>query len=266
MALHWQHIKGVYGSEPLYTYLEFSDDPKYNPHIYMGTNSVSDISDLQNKTDLGTIITSKAMYKQIMEQEMSFRRPVDFYTLGTINTDSSTAQLQFVCNNLAFMAGPTPVCTFIYQNNKFTQPSANMDRAAFKEVKIDDYLEVGAHIKLTANSGEVKAAYFNVPSDRRAKENIIPFAGHALNIINNLQTYVYNYKHNSEKSYGVMAQDLLDIDINGFSFVQNAEAKGDGDYMSIHESKLVYLLIEGMKEQQQQIAQLQAELAALKNK
>ena len=27
MALHWQHIKGVYGEEPLYTYIEFAQKP-----------------------------------------------------------------------------------------------------------------------------------------------------------------------------------------------------------------------------------------------
>ena len=127
-----------------------------------------------------------------------------------------------------------------------------------------------ANKKLVVNgytqiTGYCQADYFNATSDIRAKENIKAFDKHALDIINKLHTYTYTYKNSQHKSYGIMAQDILDVNINGFSFVENAAATGaNGDYMSIRESKLVYLLIEGMKEQQAEIEALKKEIAALK--
>lgn len=115
-------------------------------------------------------------------------------------------------------------------------------------------------------SGYIEAPYFNATSDKRAKINIQPFASNALEIVNKLQTYTYNYKDSNIKSYGVMAQDLLDVDLNGFSFVENKSATGEnGDYMAIHESKLVYLLLEAVKEQQQEIKKLQQQVEELLN-
>ena len=63
-----------------------------------------------------------------------------------------------------------------------------------------------------------------------------------------------------------MAQDLLDIKINDFSFVENSAATGEnGDYMSVRESKLVYLLLEGIKELQIEVNNLRKEVEELKN-
>ena len=50
-----------------------------------------------------------------------------------------------------------------------------------------------------------------------------------------------------------------------FNFINNKEATGiNDDYMSIKESKLVYLLIEAVKEQQKEIEDLKTELKTLK--
>ena len=116
------------------------------------------------------------------------------------------------------------------------------------------------------DSTKVEAPYFNATSDRRAKEDLLPFNGKALDIINQIQTFTYRYKDTKQVSYGVMAQDLLDIKINDFSFVENAAATGEnGDYMSVRESKLVYLLLEGIKELQIEINNLRKEVEELKN-
>ena len=116
------------------------------------------------------------------------------------------------------------------------------------------------------DSTKVEAPYFNATSDRRAKEDPLPFSGKALDIINQIQTFTYKYKDTKQVSYGVMAQDLLDIKINDFSFVENAAATGEnGDYMSVRESKLVYLLLEGIKELQIEVNDLRKEVEELKN-
>ena len=100
----------------------------------------------------------------------------------------------------------------------------------------------------------------------RAKENIIPFNGDAIKIITSLPTYTFNYKNSDTISYGILAQDLVNTKINDFSFIENANASGENnDYMKVKESKLIYLLIEGIKAQQKEIDDLKAQLEELKH-
>ena len=50
MALHWQHIKGVYGEQPFYTYIEFAQKPTGSnlkkqesiPDLYVSISNYSD--------------------------------------------------------------------------------------------------------------------------------------------------------------------------------------------------------------------------------
>ena len=82
-----------------------------------------------------------------------------------------------------------------------------------------------------------------------------------LDLVNKMQVYTYQYKDSKQKSLGLIAQDLLDIDLNGFSLVDNKNASGEnGDYMSIHESKLVYILLGAVQELSQEVQQLKKEL------
>ena len=287
MALNWQHIKGVYNKDgnslPLYTYIEFSNTNTALttidavPSLYVSTNNLSSLEEIETgATKLGKIITSKAI-NQTIDVPFVFK---DTLSINYLNdkallklTNNTTSLLEYIYDNV---------------NNKINIKSNNI---LFKTINNNDILElnkdevkihapklntkdinvergslltIGEKTKVTEEF--VQASYFNATSDIRAKENIVPFNQNALDIINKLQTYTYNYRDSKQKSYGIMAQDMLDTDINGFSFVENVAATGeDGDYMSIHESKLVYLLIEGMKEQQKEIQSLKKELEELKN-
>lgn len=129
-------------------------------------------------------------------------------------------------------------------------------------------LEVGTNTisKTTITKDYVEAPYFNATSDMRAKENITPFNGDAIKIITSLPTYTFNYKNSDTISYGILAQDLVNTKINDFSFIENVNASGENnDYMKVKESKLIYLLIEGMKAQQKEIDSLKAQLEELKH-
>ena len=107
----------------------------------------------------------------------------------------------------------------------------------------------------------VKAAFFNATSDKRAKENIQEVDFSALSIINKIPVYTFNYKNNEDKSLGVIAQDAIDLDIDGFSLVENKNATGiNEDYMSIKESKLIYILWKAIQEQQKIINELKQEI------
>lgn len=111
------------------------------------------------------------------------------------------------------------------------------------------------------------ALYFNATSDMRAKENILPATYSALELIQKLTVYTYNYKNHKETVTGIMAQDLLQHQPKELELVSNTNATGDnGDYMSIKNDKLMFVLMKAIQEQQDQIQELQAELKYLKQK
>lgn len=284
MALNWQHIKGVYhkDGDPLsvYTYIEFSNNNTALttvdavPSLYVSTNNLSSFEEIETgATKLGKIITSKAINQTIdvpfvFKDTLSINYSKDKALLKLTNNTTSLLEYTYIdnkinikSNNILFKAINNDILELSKDRVTVHTPDLNT-----KNIKVESgsLLIVGEKTKVTEEF--VQASYFNATSDIRAKENIIPFNQNALNIINKLQTYTYNYKNSKQKSYGIIAQDMLDTNINGFSFVENVAATGtDGDYMSIHESKLVYLLIEGMKEQQKEIQSLKKELEELKN-
>ena len=115
--------------------------------------------------------------------------------------------------------------------------------------------------------GKCEADFFNARSDKRAKENIYPLMASALDIINAVQVYTFNYKNSNQTTIGLIAQEMLPYNLGGATFVSNPDATGeDGDYMSITESKLVYLLLKGIQEQQEQINQLKQRIIDLEDK
>ena len=110
-----------------------------------------------------------------------------------------------------------------------------------------------------------EASYFNATSDRRAKTNIQPLLIDALELVRKTQLYSFKYKETDTPSIGIIAQDVQNVDINGFKLVDNEEATGkDLDYMTIHESKLTYILWKAVQEQQDMIEKLKHEIEELK--
>lgn len=299
MALHWQHIKGVYGEEPFYTYIEFAPTgsnlkkQESIPDLYVSTSNYSNKIDIEKyATCLGKFIVSDAE-DQSINSNFSFLKQIncnDTVNFCRTNKNDENTWVKFIDNTT-----PTsPVDKFCIYNalKNSTQYTVFKTMQSAGKVAIEasdskDYILDIGESGITSNrtltmsgsnkivcginqtiidSTKVEAPYFNATSDRRAKEDPLPFNGKALDIINQIQTFTYKYKDTKQVSYGVMAQDLLDIKINDFSFVENAAATGEnGDYMSVRESKLVYLLLEGIKELQIEVNDLRKEVEELKN-
>lgn len=301
MALHWQHIKGVYGEEPLYTYIEFTPKPTGSnlkkqesiPDLYVSISNYSDKTEIKNNaTYLGKFIVSDAE-DQSINSNFSFLKQIncnDTVNFCRTNKNDENTWVKFIDNTT-----PTsPVDKFCIYNalknsTQYTvfKTMQSAGKMAIEASGSKDYILDIGESGITSNrtltmsasnkivcginqtiidSTKVEAPYFNATSDRRAKEDLLPFNGKALDIINQIQTFTYKYKDTKQVSYGVMAQDLLDIKINDFSFVENAAATGEnGDYMSVRESKLVYLLLEGIKELQIEVNNLRKEVEELKN-
>lgn len=99
-------------------------------------------------------------------------------------------------------------------------------------------------------TGQITANSFDAQSDRRLKENIIPFISEKS--ILDLPVYKYDYIEGTKNNIGCIAQDLQEICPELVS--ENFEG-----YLSIKESKLVYLLLEEIKKLNARISKLEKE-------
>lgn len=134
-----------------------------------------------------------------------------------------------------------------------------------KTIIKDDISTNSLTITTTIKAGSYcEAVYFNATSDRRAKENITLAEYSALKLINSLPVYNYNYKNSDETVTGIMAQDLLKIQPKELDLVSNIQATGEnGDYMSIKNDKLMYVLLKAIQEQQKEIEDLKNKIKNL---
>ena len=297
MALHWQHIKGVYGEQPFYTYIEFAPTgsnlkkQESIPDLYVSISNYSNKIDIEKyATCLGKFIVSDAE-DQSINSNFSFLKQIncnDTVNFCRTNKNDENTWVKFIDTTPTSPVDKFCIYNALKNSTQYTvfKTMQNAGRMAIEASGQDYILDIGES-GITSNrtltmsgsnkivcginqtiidSTKVEAPYFNATSDRRAKEDPLPFSGKALDIINQIQTFTYKYKDTKQVSYGVMAQDLLDIKINDFSFVENAAATGEnGDYMSVRESKLVYLLLEGIKELQIEVNNLRKEVEELKN-
>ncbi len=147
-------------------------------------------------------------------------------------------------------------------------------------VKIQTSLEVKESLSVSGNCtitgatnienslvvvGDIQGLSFNATSDQRAKMNIRLADFNACEMIKHWPVYTFEYKNTSHlPMLGTLAQDMIDDNINNFSFVNNKKATGEkGDYMNIKESKIVYVLLKAVQEQQEEIEKLKAEIKNL---
>ena len=108
--------------------------------------------------------------------------------------------------------------------------------------------------------GYCEAEFFNAKSDKRAKENIQLIKFSALDVIKQLPVYSFNYKNKTETIPGILAQDLLELGLP-VELVNNTNASGENDdYMTIKESKLIYILLKAIQEQQAEIEELKKQI------
>ena len=137
-------------------------------------------------------------------------------------------------------------------------------------LKIQNYLKTTGYIDSDSyihSDSYCEAVYFNATSDIRAKENIKPATYNALELIKKLQIYTYNYINKPESVTGIMAQELLKAQPKELDLVSNVNATGEnGDYMSIKNDKLMFVLMKAIQEQQKEIEELKSKIEVLGKK
>ncbi len=121
----------------------------------------------------------------------------------------------------------------------------------------------GTQIGSITNNGSWAGISFNTTSDKRLKENFMVATG-SLRDLNKINVYKYNYKADPKKTQqmGFIAQELYAV------YPQAVTVGGDNpetDPWLVDYSKIIPLLTNAVKEQQEQIASLQAEVQKLKN-
>lgn len=98
-----------------------------------------------------------------------------------------------------------------------------------------------------AVTGIVSAASFNATSDERLKENFEKYSIQT-NILD-LPIYKYDFIDGPKNQIGCKAQDLQKI-------CPEIVQENENGYLSIQESKIVYLLIDEIKKLKEEIKQL----------
>ncbi len=263
MAVFYKGIKGL--NESIYSYIKWNEYSKdthdkssiSNPMLWIGDSDNVNLNNIDNTNCLyaGNILTSHVC-NCLYGDGTNF---VKFYNSNDEDFFSISADL--FAGKVIIQANSFQVQSYV----NFLNPVYMADLEVADAVMIDNNLFqclIPSNFTQPINcTSSINALYFNVRSDKRAKENIRPIETKALDIVNKIPVCSFEYKDNKMPSIGIIAQDLQDIDIDNFSFVVNKEATGEKeDYMGIAESKLVYILWKAIQEQQQEIEFLKNKL------
>ena len=114
-------------------------------------------------------------------------------------------------------------------------------------ITIGDQLRFNTSSGNIETNGTVEAASFNATSDRRLKENIIDYK--PKKSILDLPIKKFDFIEGPKNQIGCIAQDLKEI----CPEIVNENEKG---YLSIQESKLVYLLLDEVKKLKNEVEKL----------
>ena len=122
--------------------------------------------------------------------------------------------------------------------------------------------DIGTNNYCYMQSNSIYAQYFYGTSDRRLKENIKDLDLNCLDLVNNINLREFSWKTDETHKpvIGAIAQELKQILPEKYmhEFIGGQETKDE--YLSINDSKLVYLLIGAIQEQQKEIESLKAKI------
>ena len=276
----YNYIKGTGSSttdlnKGLWTWLCFQNADSFNAssrsYTLLPEVKIAD-SLTGNQVSYGHIITEEALGQKITNP-FTFEKDLTVKEKLQVNNNIYTPKIYFQQDKNYDDDWNTP---YIYSDDDYFY----LNGGSTKGTKIyhDDAIFLntnGATLKLTqsllelfdaplkVDSGYVEASYFNATSDKRAKTNIQPADFNASALVEKLPIYTFDYCADMSHSLGVIAQEAMLFDgiINNFSLVDNEAATGvDGDYMTIKESKLVYILWKANQEMLRRIDSLEKQL------
>lgn len=259
MALFWENIKGFNKTNDTtyYTWIHFAPtstaveqsntptieltmDNVYNPNKSLGHILTDGVNTSISK--LWTFTTAPLC--QGLKIQDSQKKEDHALITATYNTTSALRTVYF-----------SGAGSFIwYKDSDTSNPYlelTNSGTTIYKPTTINNTLKVN---NATTIEGKCTAQYFNTTSDRRSKTNITPVTQSMLDLINRMNVYTFNYIDNlQQRNLGVIAQELEDINIDGFQLVDQ-----DGLFLTVKETKLIYVLLGAVKELSKEVKELKA--------
>lgn len=279
MAIFIPHIKGCDDANLIYTWIKWPENGGVTPSICWNT-----INNFNDAKGLGNIITSGAenqeINKAISIPNIQEIKKLDFFSAGSISLNSDNTAWKFLgeadknleINSQAelnlygttktyLQAGSDATSITLISTTVDTTTTSIITHKAKEHNFSSGYVTIGNGGNATKEDyslyiqNSCNALYFNATSDIRAKTKVQHASFKALNIVKSLPVYTFNYKETGSPSIGLIAQDAAKISFGSdFSLVNNETASGEnGDYMTIKESKLIYVLWKAIQEQQEQI-------------
>jgi hypothetical protein len=187
-------------------------------------------------------------------------------------TAANTAYLAFSTNNGS--SGPSERMRITSGGNLLLGTTSSVYSTAAKfEIQYSGAAVYGMNMRTTTgdaihlnfvNQGGSQVGYiysnntntqYTTSSDYRLKQDLKEFNG--LNLISNIKTYDYEWKSDKSRMYGVIAHELQEL------LPQAVSGEKDGDRMQgVDYSMIVPILIKSIQEQQVQIEELKAMIAA----
>lgn len=279
MAIFIPHIKGCDDANLIYTWIKWPENGGATPLICWNT-----INNFNDAKGLGNIITSEAenqsINKAISIPNIQEIKKLDFFSAGSISLNNNNTAWKFLgeadknleINSQAelnlygatktyLQAGSDATSITLTSTTVDTTTTSIITHKAKEHNFSSGYVTIGNGGNATKEDyslyiqNSCNALYFNATSDIRAKTKVQHASFKALNIVKSLPVYTFNYKETGSPSIGLIAQDAAKISFGSdFSLVNNETASGEnGDYMTIKESKLIYVLWKAIQEQQEQI-------------
>ena len=214
------------------------------------------ISDLKN---LSTIATSTLSCFQNAFITENPSLDADKYNMFIFKSKNKTNTKQFIAINAN---GNTVADSLIVNTDLAIGPAdssgkykvvINTDQSGNVNFEAEN-LKIGkttiSKTAIVVEDGTIEASSFNATSDARLKENLVPYS--AKKSILDLPVYKYNFIGKEGIEIGCLAQDLEKI-------CPELVSKNENGYLSIKETKLIYLLLDEVKK-------LKKELEEIKNK
>lgn len=279
MAIFIPHIKGCDDANLIYTWIKWPENGGVTPLICWNT-----INNFNDAKGLGNIITSEAenqeINKAISIPNIQEIKKLDFFSAGSISLNNNNTAWKFLgeadknleINSQAelnlygttktyLQAGSDATSITLTSTTVDTTTTSIITHKAKEHNFSSGYVTIGNGGNATKEDyslyiqNSCNALYFNATSDIRAKTKVQHASFKALNIVKSLPVYTFNYKETGSPAIGLIAQDAAKISFGSdFSLVNNETASGEnGDYMTIKESKLIYILWKAIQEQQEQI-------------
>ncbi len=238
------------------------EDNKININIDSSELNVSETKDYLIITDENsdTISTSNEKFNKagigITSNDQGTTALSLFYDYNTTNDDSDRYELDIGKEGISIDCGtPGSRTNLFYINNESCNINVSNDVSIKNELQVDKLSvytlsTIGTSSK-SANLkvyGQVEAESFNATSDRRLKENIKEYV--CDKSILDLPIYKYDFINGEKNQIGCIAQDLKEI-------CPEIVKENKEGYLSIQESKIVYLLLEEVKKLKERVDELE---------